>query len=390
MLLSGMTVEWTTPLRGSPANDALESRLQPAFPPEGGTPTSSPRKDEPFDFDRVRQLFEKAQKGGKLTKDEQQYLERAREAIKRGIGPKRKELSSVGLKPLSEMTALDRYKGEDGGLYGGGKNEPPPTHLAAALKEAKEIIPRDAQGQPSKDGKIGLLAIGMSNTGGAFSSFQELADREPKKSPQVVLVNGAVSAGAESWARNAEGVWSTVAQRLKDAGVAPEQVQVAWIKQAEPGPNPDAVPLEYAKKLHTNLRAIVRLAKGRYPNLRLAYLSSRIYGGYNAAGLRLVNPEPFAYESAFSVRWLIQEQIKGDTRLNHDPKKGAIVAPVLLWGPYLWADGIKARKDGLVWQRQDLGPDGVHPSASGRQKSGTLLLNFFRTDATAQGWFLKK
>src|SRR5262249_60110349 len=33
--------------------------------------------------------------------------------------------SSVGLKPLTEMTAADRYKGEDGGLYGGGRNQPP-------------------------------------------------------------------------------------------------------------------------------------------------------------------------------------------------------------------------------------------------------------------------
>src|SRR5438309_557350 len=35
------------------------------------------------------------------------------------------EKSSVGLKPLTDMTAEDRYKGEAGGLYGGGKNEPP-------------------------------------------------------------------------------------------------------------------------------------------------------------------------------------------------------------------------------------------------------------------------
>ena len=38
-----------------------------------------------------------------------------------------------------------------------------------------------------------------------------------------------------------------------------------------------------------------------------------------------------AYESAFSVRWLIQEQIKGDPRLNYDPAKGAVRSPLLLW-----------------------------------------------------------
>src|SRR5436190_3619020 len=46
---------------------------------------------------------------------------------------------SIGLKPLTEMTAEDRYKGEDGGLYGGGKNEPPPA-LAAAAKRATAIV----------------------------------------------------------------------------------------------------------------------------------------------------------------------------------------------------------------------------------------------------------
>jgi hypothetical protein len=52
-----------------------------------------------------------------------------------------KEKSSVGLKPLTEMTAEDRYKGEDGGLYGSGKNEPPEAHRAAALAESKRITP---------------------------------------------------------------------------------------------------------------------------------------------------------------------------------------------------------------------------------------------------------
>ena len=52
-----------------------------------------------------------------------------------------KEKSSVGLEPLTEMTAEDKYKGEDGGLYGGGKNEPPETHRTAALDECRRITP---------------------------------------------------------------------------------------------------------------------------------------------------------------------------------------------------------------------------------------------------------
>lgn len=306
--------------------------------------------------------------------------------------PNAKEKSSVGLKPLTEMTAKDKYKGEDGGLYGGGKNEPPESHKAAALGECKRITPLDAMGKASKDGQIVLMSLGMSNTAGVWMTFKEMADRDPHKSPQVVIVNGAVGgAGARSWANGPQGPWTTVVQRVKEAKASPQQVQVVWIKHAEAFPDPDAPPLEYAKNLKKWLASIVRTLKSEYPNVRIVYLSSRTYGGYNAAGLRLVNPEPFAYESAFSVRWLIQEQIKGEAELNYDPKKGKVVAPLLLWGPYLWADGITPRKsDGLVWQRTDFEKDGVHPTGKGRQKVADQLLRFFKEDAGTRTWFLKK
>ena len=135
------------------------------------------------------------------------------------------------------------------------------------------------------------------------------------------------------------------------------------------------------------LATIVNLAQQRYPNLRIAYVSSRIYAGYATTGL---NPEPHAYESAFAVRRLIQQQGRGDAKLNYDPAQGSVNAPLLLWGPYLWGDGVKARKsDGLVWERDDLGPDGTHPSNSGRQKVAEQLMKFFKTDAQAKTWFLK-
>jgi hypothetical protein len=303
-----------------------------------------------------------------------------------------KEKSSVGLKPLTEMTAEDRYKGEDGGLYGGGKNEPPEAHQTAAIAACRRIVPLDEQGKPSKDGKIVLMSVGMSNTAGVFTTFKEIADRDPEKSARVVIVNGAVGgAGARSWSNGPHGPWDALPARLKEARVSPQQVQVVWIKHAEPMPSPDATPLEYARDLKKWLASIVRTLKSEYPNVRIVYLSSRTYGGYNAAGLRLVNPEPFAYESAFSVRWLIQEQIKGEAKLNHDPEKGAVVAPLLLWGPYLWADGVTPRKaDGLAWERKDFTNDGVHPTQKGREKSADLLLRFFKNDAGAKTWFLNK
>ena len=86
---------------------------------------------------------------------------------------------------------------------------------------------------------------------------------------------------------------------------------------------------------------------------------------------------------------MIQSQIHGDAALNFDPALGEVKAPLVLWGPYFWADGTTPRRsDNLVWERKDFGGDGTHPSESGRQKVALLLLNFFKNDSLASSWFV--
>src|SRR5262249_35446043 len=147
----------------------------------------------------------------------------------------RKEQKSIGYKPLTEMSAADKHFGEEGGLYGGGKNEPLAAHQQAAQKALKQITPLDTEGKPSKDGKIVFVCLGMSNTGGVFYRFQEKVDKDPAKPAHLILVNCCWSAGASSWAKDG-GTWTRALDQLKKANVSPEQVQVAWIKHAEPFP----------------------------------------------------------------------------------------------------------------------------------------------------------
>lgn len=295
--------------------------------------------------------------------------------------------TSVGLKPLTEMTAEDRYKGEDGGLYGSGRNEPPEVHQAAARKEAAQIVPRDGLGKPVANGKIGLISISMSNATQEFSFFKQIADKDPDKSPLVSIVDCAQGGQAMAeWVDPRGRPWEEADRRLAAARLAPAQVQVAWIKLANKGPSGDLA--EHGRKLQKDTLAVLHHARTRFPHLRIAYLGSRIYGGYSTGRL---NPEPYAYEGAFAVRWLIQDQIKGDATLNYDAERGVVKSPLLLWGPYLWADGVTSRKsDGLVWERSDLVGDGVHPSQTGRRKVAEQLLKTFKTDAQAKGWFVKK
>jgi hypothetical protein len=67
--------------------------------------------------------------------------------------------------------------------------------------------------------------------------------------------------------------------------------------------------------------------------------------------------------------------------------KGKLAGPWLGWGPYLWTNGERGRKDGLTWTCTDVGPDGTHPSPSGRTKVADLLWTFFSTNRTSRGWF---
>ncbi len=357
-----------------------------------------PAADEPIDSRKLRQLHQKVKDGQQLTPEDQAYYEQGKSARKKGevtkgksadASPASAEKVSTGLVPLTDMSADDRYKGEDGGLYGGGGNTPPATHLKAALELAAKIRPLDADGQPSPNGRIVLLTHGMSNTTNESQRFIEMANADPRKNAAVLLIDGA-QGGIDSrkWVQDTHtrrdtSPWDTLEKRIKSAGATAQQVQVVWMKHAVARPGQFGDFPKHAVQLKDDTGKLVRMLKQRFPNLKLAYLSSRSYAGYAGTDL---NPEPFAYEGAFAVRWLIQDQIKGVDSLSCVAGK----APLLLWGPYLWADGENGRKAGdLVYKRGDFRDDGTHPSDSGRQKIAEQMVKFFTTDPTAAGWFVK-
>src|SRR5262249_50688665 len=78
-----------------------------------------------------------------------------RAASSGGRSPK----ASTGLVPLTDLKS-GSYKGKEGGLYPGGVNERPGVNEAAGIRLAREVRPRDSQGNPSPDGKIVFLSIG--------------------------------------------------------------------------------------------------------------------------------------------------------------------------------------------------------------------------------------
>jgi hypothetical protein len=290
--------------------------------------------------------------------------------------------AQTGLTPL--MDFVGTYQTFEGGLYPGGVNTPPAAHLTAALQAAAEIVPRNAAGAPDPDGLIVLIAIGMSNTTHEFGIFERQEDANPTRNARLVLMDTAL--GGQTAAAIADppaAYWTVLQQRLTAMGLTAAQVQVAWLKEADANP-PNNFPV-HAQLLRDELRSVANNLHDKFPSLKLCYLSSRTYGGYSPQGT--LNPEPQAYESGFAAKWLIGDQIDGDSRLNYDPLAGPVRAPLLLWGPYLWADGTNPRSDGLTWQRADFETDAVHPSPSGEAKVANLLSDFFDGEATAAAWW---
>jgi hypothetical protein len=286
--------------------------------------------------------------------------------------------TSVGLTPLTDL-GTGTYQGQAGGLYPAGSNSAPGSHLSAGMSLASSIGPLDRDGLPDPAGRYALLSVGMSNTTQEFQAFMPLAAADGSRDSRLVIVDGAQGGQtAADWANPGCACWTTLDSRLQQAGVTRAQVAVAWVKLANRQPTGDWPAATSQLKADT-VRVMQALAT-RLPNLRLAYLSSRIYAGYATTTL---NPEPYAYQGGFAVRWVIEDQLNGLL-----PFTGASrTAPWMAWGPYLWADGLTPRGDGLTWACGEFADDGTHPGTTGRQKVAQLLLRFFQTDPTAREWF---
>ncbi len=302
--------------------------------------------------------------------------------------------------PLIDM-GMGRYLGMfSGELYPGGSNSIPAAHASIGIARGNAVQPLDTNGNPSPSGRYVMLSIGMSNTADEFCcaswTFIGQATADPTVNhTTLVIVNGAADGRpAGSWDQPTDPRYDEIRDTLlTPQGLSERQVQAAWVKVANPDPVmslPSASADAY--RLQTQLGDIVRALRTRYPNIRQVFISSRIYAGYATVTL---NPEPYAYEYGFSVKWVVQAQID---QMQHggvivDPRAGDLnyntVAPWIAWGPYLWADGTNPRSDGLIWSPTDFRPtDGTHPSMSGETKVANMLMTFFKGSSMTRCWFV--
>jgi hypothetical protein len=304
--------------------------------------------------------------------------------------------TSTGKTPLPDLGS-GTYMGFEGGLYPHGKSTRPEEHEAAGLQIAKnQVIPLDTAGNPdTQSGKIVMISVGMSNTNMMFAgsggpgyrpvSFLSRIGQDPSVNPNLALVNGAQgNRTLKDWADRSSDTWMNLEQYLLESNLTRFQVQVAWVKLTEKGAGGEFPDRAVARQ--NQFEEVVRNLKYFYPNIKLAYFTTRTYAYVQNRGN---SPEPVTYEDGFSIKWMIEKQIQGDPKLNYDSANGVVEAPWLSWGPYLWTDGLVPRSDGLVWSFDDQRGCGAHPSPSGVAKNVAQLLAFFKTDPTTIPWFLR-
>lgn len=261
-----------------------------------------------------------------------------------------------GLVPLTDLGPGMTYKGYDGGLYGQGSNQPPTALLNAALGAAAAVQPLNRSGARSPHGRIGVIAIGQSTTRQWFPYFQRLARQLPSR---FVLVNaGQDGKVTQSWAYSS-GPWVQASRMVASSGLTRFQVQVAIVDLLRIYPWKDGGLQAQIKAYRADLTRIVAKAKASYPNLRLVYVLPFHYAGYTDGR---VTREPYGYQEGFGVRQLIEKQGR--------------VSPVLLWGPYVWAD---MANPAYYY-------DGIHFTTPGRSQMASLMWSFWKQDPVAQKW----
>jgi hypothetical protein len=331
--------------------------------------------------------------------------------------------------PLTDMGS-SLYLGQfSGGLYANGANEPPAEHRAAGLSAAANIRPLDTNGNPSANGKIVMISVGMSNTTMEFCNSQNAAspnvpgtecnpwtfagqastDSRVNHSTLVIINCARGGQAAANWidahAHNTDNNTHNNYDLCRDNhmtphGVTENQVQIAWVKVADPLP-PASLPATNADAytLENEIGQIVRALKVRYPHIQQVYLGSRIYSYDHTLPPRSFNGEPLAYESGFAVKWAVQAQIDqmrngGRISDNHAGDLNYNSYPWIAWGPYFWSNGTTPRSQGttcdpagISWSTTDLLNDRTHPSQVGQEKVGRKLLDFFLCSPFSASWF---
>jgi hypothetical protein len=282
--------------------------------------------------------------------------------------------------PLVDMGDSTLYLGVAGGLYLNGLNDIPASHLAIrpALDMSVPLV---------------LMSTGYSNVNHAFcdnqsgnvgpqncASFSFIA--KARGTTATLIVNAAQGGRPiDDWDEASDGTWHVAESALVAHGLTRDDVQIIYASHASKNPSGAGPAGAAVAEIAAQYAAHVRLLHVEYPNVKLCYWGTRT----RSVGAN-ISPEPYAYETAYAVKRLIDAQIVQMRDGTIDPALGDLslaVAPWLAWATYEWAEATPRKYDGVSMPNSYLGSDGAHMNNTGRSWQADLLFDFF----SAQDWW---
>lgn len=239
----------------------------------------------------------------------------------------------------------DTYLGFEGGLYPNGSNSIPAAYMSE-VQAAYDAL--------SADSSINFLCIGMSNLEQTCDHMIENIDG--RMNPNVTVGNGGRPGRAmQAWDSGVNSLYTDLRRADMDAN----QVDVVIFFNACGFPETAYCGDWFS--MQNSFESVYNSINQAYPQVKLIYFTSREYAPPEANNL---NPNPYAFQDGFSVKWAIESRING--QLSGVP---------VVWGPYQYDES---------WPFSYFRvPDYVHLSSEGLSFVGELWYEWF----LGEPWF---
>ena len=289
--------------------------------------------------------------------------------------------------PLDDL-GTGTYLGYIGGLYPGGVNAPSGDYAADLFQISSTVVSIDTFGRFSANGKIAFLSVGASIGGKNMKALIVKTKGNLITNPKLLLMNGnegGIYASLASIANPADPYWLHVSTVLKNNKSSFRQVQIIYL-ETDLGIVTNKFP-DRPNAVKNSIEASAQIIKQKFPNAKVLYLLGRtrtFNGKYNNGAAW--NVEPCPYYFGWACKWAIEDQINSVPGTEY--KGSNVVAPIMTWGFYQWADSLPRKTDDFYWRSTET-KDGLHSNDAGEDTLATRFQNFLLSDINSKQWYAK-
>lgn len=293
------------------------------------------------------------------------------------------DLESTGNIPIANL-GKSTFNGFVGGKYPEGNNEIPYQHFQAGMNLSAEIKPLNNEGiYDTINGQVGFMVLGFSTSAMTGRFVRSIYETQGQNDRVKIIIGAQGGKDINSMTQTSDNYWKIIDTILKEEKLSPQQIQVIWISSGDILAYQQSFPDQCYTQIE-KYQLMLLAVKNKFPNIKMVFISDRTYAGYIGEigeGPQELK-EPTAYYNSWTVKWLIEKQIKNEQGFTLNE------IPFIDWGPTLWTDGVAGNKNGYTWNCDDSGKGGIHPSSKGRMKEASMVYLYFKAHPYLKNIFI--